>query len=73
MSDTSQTEPITYHWIMTAQAGDGRMGTFDGPVSAVPGVHTQDSTYQTVCQQVAQLLGTDGLTVFFYSLTPNQI
>ncbi|MEU4133633.1 hypothetical protein [Streptomyces wuyuanensis] len=73
MSETNQPEPITYHWIMTGQAHDGRMGTFDGPVSAVPGVHTQESTYQTVRAQMAQLLGTDHFAVTFYSLTPNRI
>lgn len=73
MPETSHPEPITYHWIMTGQTNDGRHGTNDGRVRAVPGVHTQESTYQTVRKSMAQMLGTDHFTVVFYSLTPNQI
>lgn len=72
---TAPTQPdaINYHWIMTVRSEDGRQGTNDGRISAIPGVHTHESTYQAVRKSVEEWMGTEHLTVVFFSLTPNQI
>jgi len=69
---TSQPEPISLHWIMTIQTSDGRQGTNDGKVPAVPGVHTHETTYNAVRAHMKDWIGTDNFTVVFFSLTPNQ-
>jgi len=71
-TQASPPEPITLHWIMTIQTSDGRQGTNDGQISAVPGVHTHAETYTVVRAHMKDWIGTDNFTVVFFSLTPNQ-
>lgn len=70
---TSQPDPISFHWVMTVQTNDGRQATNDGKISAVPGLHTHETTFQAVRNAMKDVVGTDHFTVVFYSLTPNQI
>jgi len=69
----SHPDPITLHWIMTAQTDDGRQGTNDGRIAATPGVHTHESTYTAVLKAMEEWMGTPHFTVIFFSLTPDQI
>lgn len=75
MSDTtaSSPNPVTLHWIMTVCSSDGRQGTRNGSVQAVPGVHTYESTYEVVRKSMEEWLGTENLTVVFFTLNPNQL
>jgi len=70
---TSHPDPIKHHWIMTVQTSDGRQGTRDGRIDVVPGIHTHESSFQTVRKLVQDWLGTDEITVVFFSLVPNQL
>ncbi|MDR3081048.1 MAG: hypothetical protein LBV60_08990 [Streptomyces sp.] len=73
--DTNQANEqttVTYHWIATVQTGDGRLNTHDGPVTAVPGVHTHTSTYRAVLANLIEKYGDDFGLVFF-ALEPNQL
>lgn len=70
---TGQPDPVSFHWVMTAQTNDGRQGTNDGVIGAIPGVHTQQSTYNAIRKAMAEWLGTDNFTVVFFSVTPNTI
>ena len=69
----NQPDPITLHWIMTAQTDDGRQGTNDGRIAATPGVHTHESTYTAVLKAMEEWMGTPHFTVTFFSLTPNHL
>ncbi|MFE9777749.1 hypothetical protein ACFYPA_06280 [Streptomyces sp. NPDC005775] len=72
---TAQTETataVTYHWIATVQTGRGQIATDDGPVTAVPGVHTHTSTYQAIHANLAEKYGPN-FVVLFFSLTPDQL
>lgn len=73
MPQTTQTEPVTYHWIISVHTSDGRQASNDGRITAIPGVHTHESTYAAVKKTVTDWLGTDDYNVIFFSLTPNQI
>lgn len=70
---TQAADAVALHWIMTAQTSDGRQGTNDGRISAVPGLHTRASTYTAVRKAMTEWLGTDNFTVVFFSLAPNEI
>ena len=70
---TGHPDPITFHWVMTVQTHDGRQATNDGKISAIPGVHDHQGTYQAVRNSMKDLVGTDHFTVVFFSLTPNAI
>jgi len=72
-AEPSTPEPISLHWIMTVQTSDGRQGTNDGKITAVPGTHTRETTFTAIRKHMADWIGTDNFTVVFYSLTPNQI
>ncbi|MEU1043930.1 hypothetical protein ABZ400_02085 [Streptomyces sp. NPDC005897] len=67
---TSQPDAIGLHWVMTVQTNDVRQATNDGKISAVPGVHTRETTFQAVQQAMTNVVGTDHFTVLFYSLAP---
>lgn len=71
-AEASTPEPISLHWIMTVQTSDGRQGTNDGKISAVPGVHTRETTFAAIRKHMKDWIGTDNFTVVFYSLTPDQ-
>lgn len=64
---------VPYHWIMTVRTDDGRQGTTDGTVNAVPGMHTRATTYTAVRKAMEDLMGTPEYTVVFFSLEPNEI
>jgi hypothetical protein len=68
-----QPTPITHHWVMTVQDADGRQGTNDGQIGAVPGIHTDESTFTTVLNGMKKWMGTENITVLFYRLAPNEI
>ncbi|WP_045563001.1 hypothetical protein [Streptomyces sp. FxanaA7] len=68
-----ETQPTQFHWVMTVQTNDGRQATNDGRINAVPGVHTQETTYQAVRNAMKDLVGTDHFTVVFFALHPNQL
>lgn len=69
---TETEEPVTYHWIATVQTGRGRIETNDGPVTAVPGVHTHTSTYRAVLANLTEKYGTD-FGLLFFALTPDRL
>jgi hypothetical protein len=66
-------DSIDHHWIMTVQSGDGRQGTNDGVIGAIPGMHTRQSTYNAVRKAMADWMGTDNITVVFFTVAPNQL
>lgn len=70
---TAEQTAVTYHWIMTVQTGDGRQGTNDGRIDAIPGIHTHESTYTTVLKSMKQWIGAEDTTVLFFSLAPYQL
>jgi len=72
MTEPTTPEPVTYHWIATVQTGRGRIETNDGPVSAIPGVHTHTSTYQAVLANLTEKYGTD-FGLLFLALEPDQL
>lgn len=65
--------PVAHHWIMTVQTSDGRQGTNDGRISAIPGTHTRESTFTALRAHMKDWIGTDNFTVVFYSLEPNDL
>jgi hypothetical protein len=67
------TDSVLHHWIITVRTADGRQATRDGRIDVVPGIHTHEGSFQTVRKLVEEWLGTDELTVVFFSLTPNQL
>lgn len=69
---TSTPEPISLHWIMTVQTSDGRQGTNDGKITAVPGTHTRQQTFTAIRAHMKDWIGTDNFTVVFYSIAPDQ-
>lgn len=71
---TTQTEAtaLTYHWIATIQTARGQIATDDGPVTAVPGVHTHTTTYQNIQAYLEEKYGSN-FVVLFFSLTPDQL
>ncbi|MGW5291511.1 hypothetical protein [Streptomyces bacillaris] len=71
-AQTETPEPVTYHWIATIQTGRGQIATDDGPVTAVPGVHTHTSTYQAIHGSLTEKYGAN-FVVLFFSLTPDQL
>ena len=66
-------EAVNHHWIMTVHTIDGRQGTNDGVIGAIPGMHTSQSTYAAVRQAMREWIGTDNFTVVFYSLTRDDL
>lgn len=64
---------VSYHWLMTVQTNDGRQGTNDGRINAIPGVHTRATTYTAVRKAMEDWMGTPNFTVVFFSLEPNEI
>jgi hypothetical protein len=66
-------DEVIHHWIMTVETNDGRQGTNDGVIGAIPGEHTHQSTYSAVRQAMRQWIGTDDFTVVFYSLNRNDL
>jgi len=64
---------ISFHWIMTVQTNDGRQGTNDGRINAVPGMHTRATTYTAVRKAMEDWMGTAEFTVVFFSLGPDEI
>ncbi|MCX4605463.1 hypothetical protein OG402_33900 [Streptomyces anulatus] len=62
----------TYHWIATIQTDRGQIATDDGPVTAVPGVHTHTTTYQAIQDNLTEKHGSN-FAVLFFSLTPDQL
>lgn len=73
---TTQTEttaaPVTYHWIATVQTSNGLIKTNDGPVSAIPGIHTHTSTYNAILANLKEMHGPN-FGLLFFSLTPDQL
>ncbi|GGS41523.1 hypothetical protein F2B00_22100 [Streptomyces parvus] len=65
-------EPVTYHWIATIQTARGQIATDDGPVTAVPGVHTHTTIYQNIQAYLEEKYGAN-FVVLFFSLTPDQL
>lgn len=72
-TEAPQPQPIKHHWVMTVQTSDGRMGTFDGSLPIVPGQHTRTSSYAAVRKHMTEQLGTENLTVLFWSLDADQL
>jgi hypothetical protein len=70
---TNAAPVVAYHWIMTVQTDDGRQGTNDGQIGALPGIHTDESTYTTVLNGMKKWMETEQVTVVFYRLVPNAI
>ncbi|WKK21670.1 hypothetical protein QZH56_22800 [Streptomyces olivoreticuli] len=66
-------EPVVHHWIMTVQTANGMQGTYDGPISVVPGVDTRTSSYTEVRAFLAEQMGTERLTVLFFALEPDAL
>lgn len=69
---TETPEPVTYHWIATVQTDRGQIATDDGPVTAVPGIHTRTTTYNAIHANLAEKYGSN-FVVLFFSLEPNQL
>jgi hypothetical protein len=71
---TDQQQSTTYHWIITAQTGDGRDVTTEGTYTAAPG-HTRGNTFLAVLEHLAQKTGTprNELIVMFFALEPDQL
>ena len=70
---THYPNPVKHHWIITVRTDDGRQATRDGSIDVVTGVHTHESSFNTVRNLVADWLRTEQFTVVFFSLTPNQL
>lgn len=70
---TPETQAKQFHWVMTVQTNDGRQATNDGRINAIPGVHTQETTYQAVRNAMKDLVETDHFTVVFFALHLNQL
>lgn len=71
--DDGTPTPVAHHWIMTVQTSDGRQGTNDGTIGAIPGTHTHATTYTAIRKSMADWMGTTEFTVVFFSLEPNEI
>lgn len=63
---------LTYHWIATIQTARGQIATDDGPVTAVPGIHTHTTTYQAIQDNLTEKYGAN-FVVLFFSLAPDQL
>ena len=48
-------------------------GRNDGRINAIPGVHTQETTYQAVRNAMKDLVETDHFAIVFFALHPNQL
>ncbi|AVH59975.1 MULTISPECIES: hypothetical protein [Streptomyces] len=72
MSEATTTAPVTYHWIATVQTERGRIETNDGPVDAIPGVHTHTSTYRAVLANLTEKYGPD-FGLLFFALEADQL
>ena len=70
---TTAPTPIKHHWIMTVQTATGTTATTDSVVDVTPGSHTHEFVYSEVLKAVRQWIGTDDVTVLFFSVTPNQL
>ncbi|WP_329217353.1 hypothetical protein [Streptomyces microflavus] len=70
-TQTETPEPVIYHRIATVQNARGLIATYDGPVPAVPGIHTHTSTYNAVMANLKEKFGSD-FGLLFFSLTPDQ-
>lgn len=70
---TSTPDAVAHHWLMTVQTNDGRQGTNDGTIGAIPGMHTRATTYTAVRKAMEEWIGTPNFTVVFFSLELNAI
>lgn len=69
----TQPDTVRYHWIMTVQASDGRQGTSDGSIDAVPGASTDEAMYSAVLNGMREWIGAQNVTVLFYRLSPSAL
>lgn len=68
----SAATPVAYHWVATVQTGRGQIETHDGPIDAIPGIHTHTSTYRAVLANLIEKYGQD-FGLLFLSITPDQL
>lgn len=70
-TETATAQPVAYHWIATVEVS-GRIVTSDGPIDAIPGVHTHTSTYRAVLANLTARYGAN-FGLLYFSLTPDQL
>lgn len=62
-----------YHWVMTVQTADGRRATFDGTTQPLAPGTTRTQYYKAVRELLEKDVGTDQLTVLFFSMDPDAL
>lgn len=66
------TTSARYHWIMTIQFTDGVQGTGSDIVTLTPPV-TRQAVYEWILKKTYEQIGTENVSVVFFSLEPDAI
>ncbi|MEU8683002.1 hypothetical protein [Streptomyces sp. NPDC048611] len=71
---TAQTEPSTYHWVITLTASNGDIATLEGTYTPRPGKNRQDA-YLTIYRAAIDSLGRNytNASVTHWSLDRNEL
>lgn len=67
---SNDSKPTRYHWIITGQAGDGRVATHDGHIDIHPS-HTRMATYTYLRERLQEQMGA-AIAVLYFDLAPMQ-